>query len=65
MAAGHLWQRLEQDATVEERHRRMDVTVRGQAASLSDHQVKNTQTQTAVLNARESYIEVLRSTVRR
>ncbi|BCN41256.1 hypothetical protein ALDI51_45750 [Alicycliphilus denitrificans] len=55
----------EQDATVEERHRRMDVTVREQAASLSDHQVKNAQAQTAVLNARESYIEVLRSTVRR
>ena len=55
----------EQDATVEERHRRMDVTVREQAASLSDHQVKNAQAATAVLNARESYIEVLRSTVRR
>jgi len=55
----------EQDATVEERHRRMDVAVREQAASLSDHQVKNAQAQTAVLNARESYIEVLRSTVRR
>ncbi len=55
----------EQDATVEERHRRMDVTVREQAASLQDHQAKNAQAQTAVLNARESYIEVLRSTVRR
>ena len=50
---------------MEERHRRMDVTVREQAASLSDHQVKNAQAATAVLNARESYIEVLRSTVRR
>ncbi|WP_367066829.1 ATP-binding protein [Oryzisolibacter sp. LB2S] len=55
----------EQDGTVEERHRRMDVTVREQAASLSDHQVKNAQAETAVLNARASYIEVLRSTVRR
>lgn len=55
----------EQDATVEERHRRMELTVREQAASLSDHQVKNAQAGTAVLNAREVYIEVLRSTVRR
>lgn len=55
----------EQDATVQERHRRMDATVREQALSLSDHQAKNAQAATAVLNARESYIEVLRSTVRR
>ncbi len=55
----------ETDDTVEERHRRMDVTVREQAASLDDHKVKNAQAGTAVLNARESYIEVLRTTVRR
>jgi exonuclease SbcC len=55
----------EKDATVEERHHRMAVTVREQAASLSDHQIKNAQAGTAVLNAREVYIEVLRSTVRR
>lgn len=55
----------EQDPTVEERHRRMDITVREQAANLADHQVKNVQAGTAVMNARESYIEVLRSTVRR
>ncbi|RYF26731.1 MAG: AAA family ATPase [Comamonadaceae bacterium] len=55
----------EQDATVQERHRRMDMAVREQAASLSDHQAKNAQAGTAVHNARESYIEVLRSTVRR
>ncbi|WP_026433525.1 ATP-binding protein [Paracidovorax oryzae] len=55
----------EQDATVEERYRRMEATVREQASSLSDHQVKNAQAGTAVMNARESYIEVLRSTVRR
>lgn len=55
----------EQDGTVEERHRRMDMAVREQAASLSDHQAKNAQAGTAVHNARESYIEVLRSTVRR
>ncbi|MBF5005023.1 ATP-binding protein [Diaphorobacter caeni] len=55
----------ETDDTVEERHRRMDVTVREQTANLSDHQVKNVQAGAAVLNARESYIEVLRSTVRR
>ncbi|GKT26643.1 ATP-binding protein [Acidovorax sp. SUPP3334] len=55
----------EQDATVEERHRRMETTVREQTLSLSDHQAKNAQAGTAVHNARESYIEVLRSTVRR
>jgi chromosome segregation ATPase len=55
----------EKDATVEERYRRMEATVREQTFSLQDHQVKNAQAATAVLNARESYIEVLRSTVRR
>ena len=55
----------EQDATVEERYRRMEATVRDQGFSLDDHQVKNAQAGTAVFNARESYIEVLRSTVRR
>lgn len=55
----------ETDETVEERHRRMDVTVREQSTSLADHQVKNVQAGTAVHNARESYIEVLRTTVRR
>jgi len=50
---------------VEERSRRMEATVREQGYSLDDHKVKNAQAATAVLNARESYIEVLRSTVRR
>jgi chromosome segregation ATPase len=55
----------EKDGTVEERYRRMEATVREQGYSLDDHKVKNAQAATAVLNARESYIEVLRSTVRR
>ena len=55
----------EKDATVEERFRRMEATVREQTFSLDDHLVKNAQASTAVLNARESYMEVLRSTVRR
>nr|WP_315464893.1 ATP-binding protein [uncultured Rhodoferax sp.] len=55
----------ERDATVEERYRRMEATVREQGFHLDDHKVKNAQAATAVLNARESYIEVLRSTVRR
>jgi DNA repair exonuclease SbcCD ATPase subunit len=55
----------EKDSTVEERYRRMEATVREQGYSLDDHKVKNAQAATAVLNARESYIEVLRSTVRR
>ena len=55
----------EKDATVEERYRRMETTVREQGFSLEDHKVKNAQASTAVLNAREAYIEVLRSTVRR
>lgn len=55
----------EKDATVEERYRRMEATVREQGFNLDDHKVKNAQAGTAVLNARESYIEVLRSTVRR
>lgn len=55
----------EKDSTVEERYRRMEATVREQGYSLDDHKAKNAQAATAVLNARESYIEVLRSTVRR
>ena len=55
----------EKDATVEERFRRMEVLVREQGYSLGDHQAKNAQAGIAVHNARESYIEVLRSTVRR
>lgn len=55
----------EKDSTVEERYRRMESTVREQGFRLDDHQVKNVQAGTAVFNARESYIEVLRSTVRR
>lgn len=55
----------EKDSTVEERFRRMEATVRDQGFSLEDHQAKNAQAATAVFNARESYIEVLRSTVRR
>lgn len=55
----------EKDSTVEERYRRMEATVREQGASLDDHKIKNVQAATAVFNARESYIEVLRSTVRR
>ena len=55
----------EKDSTVQERYQRMEATVREQGASLDDHQIKNLQAATAVFNARESYIEVLRSTVRR
>ncbi len=55
----------EKDSTVEERYRRMEAAVRDQGYSLEDHQVKNAQAGSAVFNARESYIEVLRSTVRR
>ena len=55
----------EKDSTVEERFRRMEATVRDQGFTLEDHQAKNAQAATAVFNARESYIEVLRSTVRR
>jgi len=55
----------EKDATVEERFRRMEVLVREQGYNLGDHQAKNAQAGVAVHNARESYIEVLRSTVRR
>lgn len=55
----------EKDATVEERYRRMETTVREQGFNLDDHKVKNAQASTAVLHAREAYIEVLRSTVRR
>ena len=55
----------EQDATVKERFRRMETTVREQGYNLDDHKVKNEQASVAVFNARESYIEVLRSTVRR
>ncbi|SFC71799.1 P-loop containing region of AAA domain-containing protein [Polaromonas sp. OV174] len=55
----------EKDASVEERYRRMEAAVREQGYSLEDHQVKNAQAGSAVFNARESYIEVLRSTVRR
>ncbi|WP_180127066.1 AAA family ATPase [Rhodoferax sp. BLA1] len=55
----------EKDSTVQERYLRMEATVREQGASLDDHKIKNLQAATAVFNARESYIEVLRSTVRR
>jgi hypothetical protein len=55
----------EKDATVEERYRRMETTVRDQGYSLDDHQVKNEQARVAVHNAQASYIEVLRATVRR
>ena len=55
----------EKDATVEERYRRMEVLVREQGLNLGDHQAKNAQAAIAVHNARESYIEVLRTTVRR
>lgn len=55
----------EMDSSVEERHRRMDATVRDQGYSLDDHQVKNSQASIAVHNAQASYIEVLRATVRR
>jgi chromosome segregation ATPase len=55
----------EQDETLEERHHRMGVTVREQDANLADHRAKNAGAEIAVNNARDSYIEVLRSTVRR
>ena len=55
----------EMDASVEERHRRMDVTVREQGYSLDDHKGNNARAIVAVDNAQASYIEVLRATVRR
>jgi chromosome segregation ATPase len=55
----------EKDDTVQERYRRMEATVRERGDSLDDHKAKNAQAATAVLRARASYIEVLRSTVRR
>jgi len=55
----------ETDSTVEERHHRMKVTVTEQELQLDDRRVSNEQARIAVHNARERYIEVLRSTVRR
>ena len=55
----------ETDSSVEERHRRMDVTVREQGYSLDDHKGNNARAIDAVHNAQASYIEVLRATVRR
>lgn len=53
------------DPTLEERHPRMQATVTEMEAGLGDHRAKNAQAEVAVLNARESYIGVLRGTVRR
>lgn len=55
----------ETDTTVEERHHRMKATVAEQELQLEDRRVSNEQARIAVHNARERYLEVLRSTVRR
>lgn len=55
----------ETDASVQDRYQRMEAAVREQALSHGDHQARNAQAAQAVHNARESYLEVLRATVRR
>jgi chromosome segregation ATPase len=55
----------ETDASVIDRHTRMDLQVREQAHQLSDRKASNAMAQTAASNARERYIDVLKATVRR
>ncbi len=55
----------ETDGTVEDRHQRMNAAVADQELQLNDRRVSNEQARIAVHNARERYIEVLRSTIRR
>ncbi len=61
LADGH-W---ETDATVEEKEFLMQATVGDQAARLETCKARNAAAGTAVANARERYIDVLRATVRR
>jgi chromosome segregation ATPase len=55
----------EKDDSVEERHTLMVATVNGQKGQLEQRQASNEAARIAVDNARERYIDVLRSTVRR
>lgn len=55
----------EKDETVEERHTLMVATVNGQKGQLQQREASNEAARIAVDNARERYIDVLRSTVRR
>lgn len=55
----------EKDASVEERHTLMVATVYGQKGQLQQREVSNEAARVAVANARERYMDVLRSTVRR
>lgn len=55
----------EKDGSVEERHTLMVATVNSQRGQLQQRQASNEAARIAVDNARERYIDVLRSTVRR
>ncbi len=55
----------ETDASVEERHTLMVATVKGHKGMLQQREASNEAARIAVGNARERYIDVLRSTVRR
>jgi len=55
----------ETDATVIDRHLRMELQVREEEVQLSDRRASNALASTAASNARERYIDVLRATVRR
>jgi chromosome segregation ATPase len=55
----------EKDATVEDKHVLMQATVGEQSQRLEDRKASNVAASTAVSNARERYIDVLRATVRR
>ncbi|WP_422015778.1 ATP-binding protein [Roseateles sp.] len=55
----------ETDATVIDRHLRMEMQVREEEVQLSDRRASNALASTAASNARERYIDVLRATVRR
>jgi chromosome segregation ATPase len=55
----------ETDATVEDRHLRMQHSVNEQAQQLSDRSASNEMARIAAHNARDRYIDVLRATVRR
>jgi chromosome segregation ATPase len=55
----------ETDASVIDRHVRMDLQVREQGEQLADRKASNALAATAASNARERYIDVLKATVRR
>ncbi len=55
----------EKDDSVEERHTLMVATVNGQKGQLKQREASNEAARIAVANARDRYIDVLRSTVRR